>query len=94
MTTIINWSVVSDNAPYLAPELREKRLQGQVYGHPHKENGSRVTTSSIVAVSGRKVTTRTGTTYHLGKIAKGYRKWLRKNRPNWNWRKPITMREA
>ena len=89
MVKLNNWSIVGENDPYKAPELRKKYLQGKVFGHLQVEDGKMVTTSSIQSFSGRKVRTR-NTLYVLGKIDPNYRKWLREHRPNWDWREPLT----
>jgi len=86
------WSMRGD--PYTAPELNPMRLQGVVYGHSRKPDGKRVTTSHIVAVQGRCVKTNSGTVYRLGTVEPAYRAFLREHRPNWDWRKPITIIEA
>jgi len=93
-----NWSTTVDPNPYLAPELQELCLQGTARNHP-RFGEARVRTSPIVRAStgitgNRFVWTRSGSCYYLGKIDKGFREWLRKNRPNWDWRKPITIQES
>lgn len=87
-----NWSVRPRLfSIYSAPELAEPCLAGDAVGHP-KLGDSKVVTSAIVEVlPGRRVKTHTGTIYRLGRIAKGYRKWLKVNRPEWDWRRPISI---
>ena len=51
--------------------------------------GRHIVTSYIVDVEGREVKTKSGSTYRLGKIDPNYRKWLKTDRPNWDWRNPI-----
>jgi len=90
---IRNWEVVVSNSnPYMAPELINPRLKGNVFGHPKFPDGSSVITSPIVGAAGRVVDTYSGSKYRLGNIEPGYRKHLRKIRPDWNWREPITVR--
>ena len=89
MIEIKNWSIVGSVDPYRAPELRIIHLAGTVADHPTGLKG-KIRTSAITQVKGREVTTKSGTKYLLGCIEPKYRKWLRKNRPLWNWRKPIT----
>jgi len=91
MVKLEDWSVTAIGGPYTAPELWREALYGKVYGHPKFNNGDKVRTSPIKKVDGRMITTASGTVYKIGKISPIYRKWLRKNRPNWNWRKPIIM---
>jgi len=95
MIKINNWNItvypllVNPCAP---PEMIRKSLQGNVYGHPGFEDGKHIITSPIKSVDKRKITTE-NTIYVLGKIDPKYRKYLKKERPNWNWRKPITIKE-
>jgi hypothetical protein len=91
--TLQNWSCFStgSNDPYLAPELATLRICGEAYGHPKSQDGQYVRTSSVVQVDGREVITRSGSVYRLGKINPLYRKWLKKYRPNWNSKQPITV---
>jgi len=42
------------------------RLQGELHGHPTKMNGQSCLTSPLCGAHGRVVTTRSGSTYHLG----------------------------
>lgn len=76
MITIENWSVVSSpsNTPYTAPECRKSCLHGNVYNHPKFEDGFEVTTSDIKKVSGRVVSTRSGSLYYLGNVSEDYEK--------------------
>lgn len=90
-----DWSVTDDHAvnPYTPPEHTRKRLQGTVVGHPTRPDGERVVTSVIDDVVGRIVFCESRP-YRLGKIAPGYRKYLRENRPDWDWRNPIKWVEG
>lgn len=54
---------------YTAPELRRFHLQGEP---SWLVQGNKMTTSPIVSVQGRTVTTRNGSIYVLGKRAKGH----------------------
>ena len=92
MIKINDWSTTSlDNNPYLAPELKRINLQGKVYNHPRFDDGSKVTTSSIIKVEGRIIHTKSDSIYKLRSIDKNFRKWLKKNRPDWDYKKPIIM---
>lgn len=75
MVRIENWSVVSKDPYY--PD-HNGRLHGTVYGHPVHGDGEVVTTSRIASSEGHKVTTRSGTVYHLGEPSEHYREWVRK----------------
>ena len=86
---IENWSVTSFcDDPYTPPECIEKKLQGKVYGHPHKKDGKSIITSDIISAKGRIVSCKSRK-YRLGKIDPNYRKWLKEYCPDWNWRNPI-----
>lgn len=62
------WSVVylDEWNCYTAPERRPRGLRGIVHGHPRHEDGTRITTSRIGSANGRRVTTESGSVYHLG----------------------------
>jgi hypothetical protein len=51
--------------PYLAPELVGLAVAGEVHGHPRKPDGTRVTTSRVVRVMGRRFWTESGTEYEF-----------------------------
>ena len=94
---IDQWAVVSplSKSSYMAPELEPIRLKGYVEGHPtismaRQRKSKGLMTSPIVAFEGRTVKC-SSRKYQLGRIEPGYRKWLKKNRPNWNWRRPLTL---
>lgn len=92
MTRLDNWACTASGSPFQAPELASLRLAGVVTGHlnPRHEDGKSIVTSSVTGASGRIITTK-NTRYRLGRIDPAYRKWLRENRPNWDWRNPVTM---
>lgn len=68
-----NWSVTQFDQPWLAPEIRETRLQGAIYGHPAHEDGRIVTLGPATAIdaSFRMVVT-DRTIYLLGAIKPEY----------------------
>ena len=82
MTTAIleNWSVVEDGNPYMAPECRSVYVHGDIFGDIHSrwKDGHSITTSRIKAVSGRYVTTNSGSSYLLGKIDPDYFQYCKK----------------
>lgn len=91
MPKINNWSITSSVIDvFTAPECRTVCLQGNVTGHLRFEDGEHIYSSPIVGVEKREILTESGTIYKLGKIDRRFRNWLRKNRPNWDWRNPIT----
>lgn len=71
--SIENWSMFTDDTPFLAPELRKMYLQGNVYNHENFEDGQFVYTSSIqdIDLENGRVNTR-NTIYQLGKIDEEY----------------------
>ena len=87
-----NWATVNNPDPYTAPELQKLKLSGNAYGHSLFEDGKEITTTSVLSITGRKIETK-NTIYVLGRIAPQFRKWLRTQRPQWNWRKPIKQIE-
>jgi hypothetical protein len=90
MYKLENWSTTSQSDAYTAPECLEIILQGNVYGNPKFRDGDHILTSCIVSMVGRVITTYSGSKYLLGKIDPKFREMLRKIRPNWDWRNPIT----
>lgn len=91
-----NWATVL-TSPWIAPEIQHLHLAGTVYNHSNPErhpDGKEIRTSYIVAAKGRIVKTVSGSVYKLGKINKEFRKFLKRERPNWDWRNPITMIEG
>ena len=90
-----NWSVAYGTKDwYTPPELANIVLQGQMYGHEKIPDGSHVKSGTILDAEGRLITCNEspGTIkVRLGRINKEYRCWLRKHRPEWNWRDPVTI---
>lgn len=81
---IEQWSLGYDTSnPYLAPELRKRRLSGICKERAIELDGdcseSTLTTSSIVSYEDNVVTTRSGTKYELGEPAEDYVKWCEEN---------------
>ena len=96
---IDNWSVCAPGVDaYTPPECITISLQGIIFDHPRDDlkkridpkKGKHVITSSIQEADKRLFNTY-NTTYKLGRISPKYRKWLKENKPEWNWRKPITL---
>jgi hypothetical protein len=82
------WSVSYEGDPdYIAPEARLIHLRGR------RDDGREVKTSHIVAVEGRRVTTRSGNVYTLGIIDPDYLRWLKTNGISYNELEPITIRK-
>jgi hypothetical protein len=79
MKTILeNWSMYLHGSVYDAPEVLSHVLVGTVYGHPRKEDGKWIRTSSIVALDLVAGTCRTrNTLYELGEPDERYLGWLR-----------------
>ena len=92
---ITNWSVAGENSPYLAPELIQIRLNGEVYNHPKFKDGSEITTSIIKKADGLKITTQSGSKYLLDKIDPKYKKWIDKNyNKPWDEKNPIIIHKS
>lgn len=67
------WSLVSNGAPYGAPELSRSSLAGVVYDHPRLDDDSKIITSSILRVDVEKGEVIThNTRYTLGAVDAGY----------------------
>lgn len=81
MARLENWSVIGPQDPYTPPEIASKHLCGEVYGHPDPYHYDRklITTSKIVKVEGRTITTLTGTVYTLGNVDPKYAKYVRED---------------
>ena len=96
MAKLDNWAVVFED-PYLPPERQTKHLCGVVTGHPNPrhEDGKEIVTSTIKAVSGRVVTTMSGTTYELGEANPQYQsfmeEWARRTGKSIDPEEPIKM---
>ena len=92
--TLYDWSVTNipvDASVYMAPEqLTYIYLQGVVDGHPEFPDGSHIQTGYVNASTGRVVEC-ADVIVELGHIAPGYRKWLKKNVPDWDWRNPVKV---
>lgn len=87
MPFLQNWSLryigeFNDNL-YLAPELRTLSLHGEVYNDEKGrfKDGEVVTTSHIMNIDGRVVTTR-NTVYTLGDVDPNYVAWHKENYPD------------
>lgn len=63
-----NWSVVTAPDPYVAPEMRTNRLNGDVYNHPSFPEGHCITTSKIESCKDGAIITRSGSVYALGVV--------------------------
>ena len=76
MSRLENWSVVDRDAdnPYLALELRRPALNGQIFDDDRFANGTFITTSSIETIDQRKVLTKSGTVYYLGRVNPDYKR--------------------
>jgi hypothetical protein len=94
MPKLDNWSITSREVyedPYIPPELMSKHLQGTVSGNPEFPDGSHIITSRIVAVYGRTVVTRTGSSYTLGEPDPSFVEWCIKKEINLDKENPIKI---
>lgn len=87
------WSVVSVGNPYTPPECKCTRLHGIVDKHPRLGENVEVTTSTIVKVEGKLVTTHSGSVYELGEPDAGYLRWLEKEGIQFDENNPIKLKE-
>jgi len=78
-----NWSLLQ--GLYVA----NNRLRGNVYGHPDKEDGKQIDTSTIRSVRGRAVTTASETVYILEEPDIEWVAWLEKNKIKYNHTNPL-----
>lgn len=88
-----SWSIGDHpRNPYLAPELRGRRLSGRVTGHPRKPDGKLVVTSAIRKVNGRMVETASGSVYELvGEPEQSYLDWLASRGLSYDPEQPIKV---
>lgn len=92
MIKMHNWLIGGKEA-YSPPEDQVKVIQGEVYGHPRFPDGHKINTSALIECWSRTAVSKSGTRYVLGRIDPDYRKWLKKEFPNWNWRRPFAKME-
>lgn len=88
MTTyhLTNWSTVGDD--YTAPEVSKLYLSGL-----RVEDGRTVTTSAVVSVNGREITTYSGSVYILEDISPDYLQFLDKIGVTYDPVNPIKIRK-
>jgi hypothetical protein len=84
---IDDWSVMfCPKLAYLAPELHDHvHLVGLI-------DGKRKSTSRVVATNGRRVTTKSGSIYRLGRIRREYRQWIAEHGLKYDARQPVKVR--
>lgn len=73
MYRLENWNFV---------KLRHYHLNGQVYGHPDFEDGTRIWTTRPIEASEDCVITLSGSEYELGEPDPEYIKWMEETHPN------------
>lgn len=70
---IENWCIIPAGFnPYLAPEVHESRISGQVYESPKFNDGDIITTSAIINTKEGNVYTKSGSIYKLGCVDPDY----------------------
>ena len=75
-----NWSVVSREDGYKAPELHKPRLCGDVCGHPWHKDGTYIVTSRVLFIDTvNKMAKTNNNVYVLGEPNKEWIDWLKKN---------------
>lgn len=90
---IRNWYVAKRIGFYLAPEVVQPKIGGQVYGHPIFADGKDIVTSTIARVNGREIVTNTGSIYVLdGEPCSDYLRWCNENGYKYDPVNPIRAR--
>lgn len=83
MSRLENWSIgVDDSNPFLAPELRSRRLYGDIYNDENGRfpDGAEISTSTIQKLNLKESYAMTrNTKYTLGEPDRSYIEWLEKN---------------
>jgi len=79
---------------YDAPERMEKTLVGNVFGHPKFEDGSKIETSPIREIDGKRIHTQNGDVYLLGEIKPDYLRWLTEEGIVYDEKNPIAMKKS
>lgn len=51
MVRLKNWCMTSNQNGYMAPEFIRYQLVGEVYGHQRFDDGTQITTSSIIDIT-------------------------------------------
>ena len=97
VVTLNNWSVrgVLNINPYTAPEEIVNQmvtvLHGEVFGHPHHEDGKSVSTSEILASHGNMVETH-NTVYELKEADVSYLLWCESKGLTFDPANPVTVK--
>ena len=78
MYKLDNWKLVGNEFYlYTVPEDVWVYVTGRVYDHPDFIEGTRITTSRIIKVEGKFVTTSNDSTYELLEANPEYKEWCR-----------------
>jgi len=87
---LTNWSFVQGKPdPYLAPEVPNLALHGQVHGHARFEEGDWVTTSRIIEWDGRSIKTLRSTYVLTGDPDPDFVTYLADLGKDWDWDDPV-----
>ena len=87
-----DWAI--KGSPFDAPELGKQYLSGDVYNHTTRPDGEGVVTSRIVKVEGRFIHTRSGSVYRLGRVERGYRRWMKKEGLDYDRKEPVKLKRG
>jgi hypothetical protein len=80
---LYGWVLCRNDSAYTAPEIRSTCfLMGYAVGHPTRKRGIYITTSTIVDIRGRHITTYSGNDYYLMHPDEEYVKLCQEN--NWH----------
>ena len=85
-----NWSLCGLPSMYAAPEATKFCLQGEVFGHPHFDNGEKIFTSEIVVAVKKLVRTKNNV-YILGHPDVTYMLWCEEKGIKIDEENPIDM---
>jgi hypothetical protein len=84
MPTIKEWSTITDNNPYIAPENRMLYLRGKVYNHPNSErfpDGKEIRSSYVktLDLENKTAITASGNVYTLDIPEEEWIEYLKQN---------------
>ena len=85
MPKLENWSITTScQNNFMAPELMQRRLHGNIYDSPNFKDGDSINTSNLKEFNFKNKTSKTnsGTIYELGEMDKEYEGYLIENNIN------------
>ncbi len=81
MPRLENWKICeSPSQDFIAPEIRKRFINGNVYGHSKFNEGVPVNTSILLSIDiANRVAVTKNSVYELGEMDPEYKKWYEKN---------------